>query len=111
MWLKAPCVATHLRIDGYCRGAAPWSILSLGLESVRAETCCRHGAGRPSGGLFPFLGMSIDVTEACQMRRWIQKLVVVLAIGYVLFFYLDGGIALLYGQPSRSRTLGCSLGT
>jgi hypothetical protein len=37
----------------------------------------------------PFLGTILYVTVGSYMRRWTQKLVVVLATGYILFFYSE----------------------
>jgi hypothetical protein len=36
-----------------------------------------------------FLGTSLHGTVSSHMRRWIQKLVVILATGYILFFYSE----------------------
>jgi len=41
------------------------------------------------GGLLFFLATSLDATMDTYMRRWARKLVVVLATGYILFFYSE----------------------
>ena len=41
------------------------------------------------GGLLFFLATSLDATVDTYMRRWARKLVVVLATGYILFFYSE----------------------